>query len=45
MRIHDILTAKSSQEVVTISPDAPVRDLVALLAEHNIGAAHRQRRR
>ena len=38
MRIHDILTAKSSQRVVTISPDAPVRDLVALLAEHNIGA-------
>lgn len=38
MRIHDILTAKPSQGVVTISPDAPVRDLVALLAEHNIGA-------
>jgi CBS domain-containing protein len=38
MRIHDILSAKSSQEVVTIGPDASVRDLVALLAEHNIGA-------
>ena len=38
MRIHDILTAKPSPEVVTISPDATVRDLVALLAEHNIGA-------
>ena len=38
MRIHDILTAKSSQGVVTISPGAPVRDLVALLTEHNIGA-------
>ncbi|WP_107772315.1 CBS domain-containing protein [Nocardioides sediminis] len=38
MRIKDILTAKPSSEVVTISPDAPVRDLIALLAEHNIGA-------
>ena len=38
MRIHDILSAKSSPEVVTISPDAPVRDLVTLLGEHNIGA-------
>ena len=38
MRIHDILTAKPSPEVVTISPDATVRELVALLAEHNIGA-------
>jgi CBS domain-containing protein len=38
MRIKDILTAKPSAEVVTISPDAPVRDLIALLAEHNIGA-------
>ena len=38
MRIHDILTAKPSQGVVTISPDAPVRDLVAHLTEHNIGA-------
>ncbi|KRF30338.1 CBS domain-containing protein [Nocardioides sp. Soil805] len=38
MHIHDILTAKASPEVVTVAPDAPVRDLVALLAEHNIGA-------
>ena len=38
MHIHDILTAKPSPQVVTIGPDAPVRDLVALLAEHNIGA-------
>ena len=38
MRIKDILTAKPSSEVVTISPDAPVRDLIALLAERNIGA-------
>ncbi|WP_457207442.1 CBS domain-containing protein [Nocardioides sp. P5_C9_2] len=38
MHIHDILTAKPSPQVVTIAPDASVRDLVALLAEHNIGA-------
>lgn len=38
MRIHDVLQGKATQNVVTISPDATVRDLVALLAEHNIGA-------
>jgi CBS domain-containing protein len=38
MRINDVLSAKSSQEVVTISPDASVRDLLALLAQHNVGA-------
>ena len=38
MRIGEILTAKASQDVVTISPDAGVRELIALLAEHNIGA-------
>jgi CBS domain-containing protein len=38
MRIGDILNAKASQNVVTISPDAGVRELIALLAEHNIGA-------
>ena len=38
MRISDVLSAKSSQEVVTIKPDAGVRDLLALLAEHNVGA-------
>ena len=32
MRISDVLSAKSSQEVVTIKPDAGVRDLLALLA-------------
>lgn len=37
MRIHELLKAKGG-EVVTITPDAPVRDLIALLAEHNIGA-------
>ncbi|MCD4526556.1 CBS domain-containing protein [Nocardioides sp. cx-173] len=38
MRIGDILQAKSSTEVITIGPDAGVRELLALLAEHNIGA-------
>jgi len=38
MRIGEILTAKSSQDVVTISPDAGVRELIALMSEHNIGA-------
>ena len=38
MRIHDLLTSKPSAEVVTIAPDASVRDLLALLAEHNVGA-------
>ena len=38
MHIGDILKAKSSSEVITIGPDAGVRELLALLAEHNIGA-------
>jgi CBS domain-containing protein len=38
MRIHDVMAGKASQTVVTISPDATVRELVALLAEHNVGA-------
>ncbi len=38
MRIRDVLGAKPSQEVVTIAPDAGVRDLIAALAEHNVGA-------
>jgi CBS domain-containing protein len=38
MRIGDVLSAKSSREVVTIAPDASVRELVSLLAEHNVGA-------
>ena len=38
MRIGDVLHAKASSEVVTISPDAGVRELVAKLAEHNVGA-------
>ena len=38
MRINDVLNAKSSHDVITIGPDASIRDLVALLAEHNVGA-------
>ena len=38
MKINDVMRGKSSQDVITISPDATVRDLLALLSEHNIGA-------
>ncbi|WP_299051381.1 CBS domain-containing protein [uncultured Nocardioides sp.] len=41
MRIHEVLDAQAGgarRDVVTISPDAAVRELVELLAEHNIGA-------
>lgn len=37
MQIHDMLKSKGS-EVVTVHPDTPVRELVALLADKNIGA-------
>lgn len=37
MRISDVLRHKGDQ-VVLIRPDATVRELVALMAEHNIGA-------
>ena len=38
MKINDVIKGKSSSKVVTITPDSTVRDLLALLAEHNIGA-------
>ena len=38
MHIGEILEAKSQRDVVTISPDAGVRELIAALADHNIGA-------
>jgi CBS domain-containing protein len=38
MRISDVLTSKPSQQVVTIGPEATVRELLGLLAEHNVGA-------
>jgi CBS domain-containing protein len=38
MRISDLLRNKPRHEVITISPGASVRELIALLAEHNVGA-------
>jgi signal-transduction protein with cAMP-binding, CBS, and nucleotidyltransferase domain len=38
MRIGEVLAGKASQEIITISPQATVRELLAKLAEHNIGA-------
>ena len=38
MRIADVLHSKSLQDVVTIRPEAGVRELLATLSEHNIGA-------
>ena len=38
MRIRDVVAAKSEQKVITVSPGATVRELLALLAEHNVGA-------
>jgi CBS domain-containing protein len=38
MRIREIVAAKTSQAVVTVSPDATVRELLARLAENNVGA-------
>ena len=38
MKINDVLKGKSTNDVITITPDVTVRDLLALLAEHNIGA-------
>ena len=38
MRIADVLRTKSLRDVVTIRPEAGVRELLATLAERNIGA-------
>jgi CBS domain-containing protein len=38
MHISDVLGSKPSHEVITISPDATVRDLIRMLGEHNVGA-------
>jgi CBS domain-containing protein len=37
MRISDVLRGKGTQ-VVTVTPDTKVRELLAVLAEHEIGA-------
>jgi CBS domain-containing protein len=39
MKISEVLAGKASQIVVTIRPDATVRELLAVLSEANIGAA------
>ena len=38
MRIQDVLRGKTESGVVTIRPGAAVRELLSLLAQHNIGA-------
>jgi CBS domain-containing protein len=38
MKIAEVLSAKPAGDVVTITPDAGVRELLAKLAEHNVGA-------
>ena len=38
MRINEVLAGKPVKEVITIRPDATVRELIGRLAEHNVGA-------
>lgn len=38
MKISEVLDAKPVSEVFTLGPDSTVRQLLASLAEHNIGA-------
>jgi CBS domain-containing protein len=38
MKIVEVLNAKPEDGVITITPDAGVRELIAKLAEHNVGA-------
>ena len=38
MRIRDVLAAKADLAVLTVAPDLTVRDLLAQLAAHNVGA-------
>ena len=38
MRIRDVVAAKNEQNVITVTPSATVRELLGLLAEHNVGA-------
>ena len=38
MKIVEVLKAKPEAGVITITPDAGVRELLAKLAEHNVGA-------
>jgi CBS domain-containing protein len=38
MKINDVIRGKTTGGVITIQQEATVRELLALLAEHNIGA-------
>jgi CBS domain-containing protein len=38
MRISDVIAGKGGGQVLTVRPEATVRELLAVLAEHNIGA-------
>jgi CBS domain-containing protein len=38
MRIREVVAAKPDSTVVTVSPGATVRELIELLADHNVGA-------
>jgi CBS domain-containing protein len=38
LKINDVMRAKSGPEAITITPEASVRDLLALMSENNIGA-------
>ncbi|MFP5252505.1 MAG: CBS domain-containing protein [Actinomycetes bacterium] len=38
MRISEVLANKPIKDVITVAPDATVRELVGLLAQHNVGA-------
>jgi CBS domain-containing protein len=38
LKIDEVLKAKPEGGVITITPDAGVRELLAKLAEHNVGA-------
>jgi CBS domain-containing protein len=38
MRISDVIAGKGGAQVLTVAPEASVRELLAVLAEHNIGA-------
>jgi len=38
MHISDVLARKPSSAVVTVTPDTTIRQLLGILAEHNIGA-------
>jgi CBS domain-containing protein len=38
MRIRDVVAAKPDTTVITVPPGSTVRELLGLLAEHNVGA-------